>query len=375
MSLAEVQMPDGTISIKRWPSEIPLFIAVLIFSLLVWGLLLIGSFGIILVYVALVALFLFCVQLVFIVHVRGNALLVGPTQFAEIHARVVDLSARAGLRKTPRTYLLQADGALNAMATKLFRGQYVILYSDLLEACGEDTVARDMIIGHEIGHLRSGHLNWFILTAPGRFVPFLGSAYSRACEYTCDRWGAALCGDEAGARRGLLILAGGRALAPRINVDAYVQQQRDLNTGWMTIARWLSTYPPLSARVDALSPQYGAIFRSSRGPLRAIGIMVATLAVLVAIPFGMIRAAPHLAPLATYLSRSDTADVAVDAGSDGETDLSGLIETCRGGDMQACDDLYYAAPVDSDEEEFGNSCGGRVPGNTELCTGLPQLQR
>ncbi|QOG05335.1 M48 family metallopeptidase [Aureimonas sp. OT7] len=342
---------------------------VLVFSLAIWALLLAGSFGLILLYVILIALVLFVLQLVYVVHLRGNAILVGPDQFTDIHSRVVDLSEKAGLRKVPRTYLLQSDGMLNAMATKLFRGQYVVLYTDLLDACGSDTVARDMIIGHEIGHLRSGHLNWFILTAPGRFMPFLGTAYSRACEYTCDRWGAALCGDEAGARRGLLVLAGGRALAPNINVDAYIRQQNDLDTGWMTIARWLSNYPPLSARVDALTAPLGTIHRSARGPLRAVAIMLTIVALAIAVPYGIIQALPHLPALTHLTVGGDPAPDASQAGAETE-DLDGLMATCREGDMQACDDLYYAAPVDSEEEEFGNSCGGRVPNNTELCANM-----
>lgn len=355
--------------VRRSPGEIPLFIAVLVFSLVIWALLLAGSLGLILIYVILIAVFLFCAQLVYIVHLRGNAVLAGPDQFPQIYDRVAELSRKAGLRTVPRTYLLQADGALNALATKLFRGQYVVLYTDLLEACGTDTVARDMIIGHEIGHLRSGHLNWFILTAPGRFMPFLGTAYSRACEYTCDRWGAALCGGEAGARRGLLVLAGGRALTRDINVEAYIRQQQDLDTGWMTIARWLSNYPPLSARVDALTAPYGSIHRSARGPLRAVAIMLTIVALTVAVPYGIIQALPHIPALTGLVAGSGILPVTPEADTQ-PADLDGLITACREGDMQACDDLYYAAPVDSDEEEFGNSCGGRVPDNTQLCANL-----
>ncbi|WP_336740302.1 M48 family metallopeptidase [Aureimonas altamirensis] len=358
-----------SVQVQRWSSEIPLFITVLVFSLSIWAVLLAGSFGLILIYVILIALFLFVVQLVYVVHLRGNAILVGPDQFTHIHSRVVELSDKAGLRKVPRTYLLQSNGMLNAMATKLFRGQYIVLYTDLLDACGTDTVARDMIIGHEIGHLRSGHLNWFILTAPGRFMPFLGTAYSRACEYTCDRWGAALCGDETAARRGLLVLAGGRALAPNINVEAYIRQQSDLDTGWMTIARWLSNYPPLSARVDALTAPLGTIHRSARGPLRAVGIMLTIIALAIAVPYGIIQALPHVPALSKLAVGGDPAPDTSQTSAATE-DLDGLITTCREGDMQACDDLYYAAPVDSDEEEFGNSCGGRVPDNTQLCANM-----
>jgi len=105
-------------------------------------------------------------------------------------------------------------------------------------------------------------------------VPFLGAAYSRAREYTCDRYGAALCGDRQGALRGLAILAAGGTHGPQVNLESLVAQRRDLNTGWMTLGRWLMTHPPLCDRVAALDPVLGdAIQLSSRGPLRALGIL------------------------------------------------------------------------------------------------------
>jgi hypothetical protein len=38
---------------------------------------------------------------------------------------------------------------------------------------------------------------------------------------------------------------------------------------------------------------------------------------------------------------------------------SAAIEACEGGDMAACDDLYYETPVGSEEERIGSTCGGR----------------
>ncbi len=390
-----------TIQVARWPSEIPLRIAIILVSIVLWLLIIVGTFGLGLLYVALIAIFLFFVQVGFIAYLRGSAVRLGPDQFPEIYTRVVEFAQRAGMKKEPEAYLMQADGALNAFATKFFRGQMVVLYADLLEACGDDTEARDMIIGHEIGHLRCGHLDWFILTSLGRVIPFLGSAYSRACEYTCDRWGAALSGSAQGARRGLMVLAAGGAHSRGMNVDAYVRQQQNLDTGWMTLARWLSTYPPLSARVDALNPDPTAKrYKSSRGPLRAWGIMLSFILVPVAIGL----AVPHVASLAggplgvlmgearSVLGAGDDfgagADADTNAGSGGDSvtygsaaempppqeipqfedaDFAAKAAACHGGDMTACDELYYDSPSGSAEEDYGNSCAGRFPGNTREC--------
>jgi hypothetical protein len=39
--------------------------------------------------------------------------------------------------------------------------------------------------------------------------------------------------------------------------------------------------------------------------------------------------------------------------------LDALWDKCDGGDMVACDELFWTSPVDSEYETFGNTCGGR----------------
>lgn len=277
------------VAVEPWPSELPLKVLVILASIGIWAMLVFSILGI--VYALMIGIFVFFAHVAFVTHVRGSAVKLGPAQFPELHARVVELAAKAGLTEVPDAYLMQAGGSLNALATKLFRGRMIVLFSDLLDACGDDDKARDMVIGHELGHLRSGHLDLFWLKAPGMFFPFLGSAYSRACEYTCDRWGAALSGDRGGATRGLAILAAGGKLGPAVDLSSYVAQREDLDTGWMTIGKWLSGYPPLSARIEAIEPALGgAPFVSTRGPVRAVLIlaaffMVPTVAAMAAFAF------------------------------------------------------------------------------------------
>jgi len=44
-------------------------------------------------------------------------------------------------------------------------------------------------------------------------------------------------------------------------------------------------------------------------------------------------------------------------------ELAEYREGCVAGDMEACDDLYYAAPSGSEDEEFGATCGGKTDGS------------
>ncbi len=271
MNTKSSPIPDcEPVTVSSDPHESALLAFVILASVAIYGSLLLSIFGAF--YAVFIAIFVFFGHVVFIAHVRGSGVKLGPEQFPDLYQRVHELAARAGMNQVPDSYLMQEGGALNAFATKLFRGRIIVLYTDVLEACGDDEAARDMIIGHELGHHKAGHLDWLWLTIPGRFVPLLGAAYSRACERTCDRWGAALCGDASGAVRGLAILAVGATFAPHVNLAAFVDQQRDLDTGWMTLGRWLSSYPPLAERIELLQPDASSP-RTTRGPLRAVAII------------------------------------------------------------------------------------------------------
>lgn len=263
---------ESPIRVERWPSEIPLLIVVTAISLVVWVLAIVSIFG--LVYAAIIGLFFFVAHVTFVAHIRGNGVRLAPDQFPELHAAVERLSQRMNLRPVPEAYLMQAGGALNAIASKFLRSNIVVLYSDLIEACGEDYAARDMIIAHELGHIKAGHLRWTWFLIPGSIVPLLGTALSRAREYTCDRYGAAGAGRRDSALLGLAILAAGGKHGPFVNREAMVRQREQLNTGWMRIGEWLSTHPPLTDRMAALDPSLDAIAGTTvAGTLRAVAII------------------------------------------------------------------------------------------------------
>ncbi|HXW04710.1 MAG TPA: M48 family metallopeptidase [Vicinamibacterales bacterium] len=268
--LTVASAPD--IRVEPWPTERPLFALALLVSAGIWLLAIVTIIGA--VYALMLAAFFFVMHLAFIAHVRGSGVRIGPDQFPELHSAVERLSARIGLRRAPDAYLLHGGGMLNALATRFVGSDLVVLYAELIEACGDNAAARDMIIAHELGHLHRGHVRWHLVVAPAMFVPFLGTALSRAREYTCDRYGLAGAGDRDGALLGLTILAAGGTLGRRVNRQAMVNQRADLNTGWMTLGEWLSTHPPLARRMAQLEPALAVgPADTARGPLRALAIL------------------------------------------------------------------------------------------------------
>lgn len=267
--------PD--IRVERWPSEIPLFALALIASAGLWLLAVITIIGII--YGVMLGMFFFLMHLAFVAHVRGSGVRVGPSQFPEVHTAVEQLAHRIGMKRVPEAYLIQGGGMLNALATRFIGSDIVVLYTDLIEACGDDDAARDMIIAHELGHLACGHVRWNFLIAPALLVPFLSGALSRAREYTCDRYGRAGAGSAEAAVLGLTILAAGGRLARQIDRRVLMSQQSALNTGWMTLGEWLSTHPPLVKRIAQVDPSLrDPSFDSTAGVVRALGIVGAALA-------------------------------------------------------------------------------------------------
>lgn len=243
---------EKSIKIKRHPSEIPLFFIMLAVSLSLW--IAMAMSIVVGIYVLLIGLFFLFGHVSMIAHIRGNAAQVNEEQFTELHQLVVTLSKQVGLKKIPEVYIMESGGVLNALATKFVKSKIIVIYSDLLDACDNNIDVIRMILGHEMGHIKSGHLRWDALLMPAMFIPFLGHAFSRAREYTCDRYGASVVEVKSNALLGLTILAVGKNYAANVSQKSLIQQSHNLNTGWMQIGEWLQSHPSLIKRIYALDP-------------------------------------------------------------------------------------------------------------------------
>jgi Zn-dependent protease with chaperone function len=220
--------------------------------------------GTILVYLVLGIVAVFVVHGLFLGQVRGNGVRVSSRQFPELNAMADRHARRLGLDETPAIFVLQSGGVLNAFATRFLGRNFVILYSDVLALAtqkGEKAVS--FIVGHELGHIQRKHMTRRAILYPAMLFPFLAGAYSRACEYTCDRFGNAL--EPEGGVDGLLVLAAGRDLYTQVSSTEFINQ-RETETGFFVrFAEILSTHPNLPKRVaalDAVRPRASAAPRS-----------------------------------------------------------------------------------------------------------------
>jgi Zn-dependent protease with chaperone function len=187
----------------------------------------------------------------FLGHVRGSGVRVDAHQLPDLYARVVRASQKLNLSAVPEVYVLQSGGLLNAFATQLFSRKYVVLYSNLIDDCHTDDEL-EFIIAHELAHHAAGHLKLQLFTAPVRLIPLLGPAYSRACEYTCDRAAFHAVGSLEPSQRALSVLAAGTKASLSLDLSVFASQQRAAGEFWPAVAELGSTHPYLSKRVAAL---------------------------------------------------------------------------------------------------------------------------
>ena len=216
----------------------------------------VGMIFVLAFYVGLIWFALFMAQGIFIAQVRKNSVKLGERQFGDVLGMVKSIAAEIGMKEVPDIYLMQSGGALNAFATKFLSRNFVVIYSEIFElayAQGEDALR--FVIAHELGHIHRRHLRgrWKIL--PGFIIPFVAMAWSRGCEYTCDRYGKAY-GKPSG-NQGLLLLAAGKALYGKVNEEEVVKQTEDEHGFFMWLAEVNSSHPSLAKRIKHIKEYTG----------------------------------------------------------------------------------------------------------------------
>ena len=218
------------------------------------------------VYAFLIFVFIFFQLGLMIGHLKGNAIKLSINQFTDIYQIAQKQAELLGLKRVPNIYIMQSGGVLNAFAARFMGRNYIVLYSEIVEtAYDQDKSIIEFIMGHEMGHIKRNHMLKNLILWPSYLVPFLGSAYSRACEYTCDNIGQALC--PAGVKAGLLVLASGKKIYKRVNLNEYLRQNISEDGFWKWFAEKVSSHPNLTRRLDSLGDYKPSAVSASRDAL------------------------------------------------------------------------------------------------------------
>lgn len=183
-------------------------------------------------------------------------------QLPEIHKLLLEACRRLDM-EPPELYL-QQHPAPNAY-TFAMRGRqpFIVLHTSLVDLLTPQEV--QAVLAHELGHLKCEHgvyltlVNLFVLAAgliPNWGIPLAQSLQARmlewvrCAEFTCDRAALLAVQEPRVVMSVLMKLAGGSPiLAPKLNLDAFVEQARTYEqTGQTELGELLK-----SAQTDQLT--------------------------------------------------------------------------------------------------------------------------
>jgi len=180
---------------------------------------------------------------------RVYSVKLGEGQFPELWQRVVEYTDRLELKKQPAIFVRQEGGIINAFSAYFWGRNYVLINTEIFEIAyleHKDLEAVSFILAHEMAHICLNHTRfWYnasVLFA--RFVPVLGTALSRAQEYSCDRIALSLCPE---GKHGIFMLLLGRHLYKNVNVEQYLQQAQNTH-GWFEFFININATHPVNTR-------------------------------------------------------------------------------------------------------------------------------
>jgi Zn-dependent protease with chaperone function len=248
--LARAGTADSRFSVTPYKHEGKLFVISLVISILFWLTIIVGTFGTALIWgVAIFIGYLFA-HSAFISYLKGTGVRLGPDQCPELYERIRSCSEGLGVYPVPEAYLINGEGLLNALATKFLGRNFIVLFSDVVDALERHPQALNFYIGHELGHIKRKHLSLGPILWPASVLPIIGPAYSRASEYTCDAYGQACCEKAADAAIGLAVLAAGPSQWKKLDVKSYAAQSADTRGFWMSFHELVGDYPWLVKRME-----------------------------------------------------------------------------------------------------------------------------
>lgn len=202
----------------------------------------------------------------------ANAVRVGPAQRPRLWAQYQEVLATMDWKEVPELYVSQTP-LVNAAAVG-FDKPFIVLNSGTLALLDENE--RRDILGHELGHIMSGHTTYttiaiIILTIGIQNLPFLAGIallpfqlalmeWYRKAELSADRAGLLVTQDPRVSMNVFLKMAGGGAGDDELSLDAFMEQAEAYETSsdladkvWQVINTAFKTHPFGTVRAAELS--------------------------------------------------------------------------------------------------------------------------
>jgi Zn-dependent protease with chaperone function len=201
-------------------------------------------------YAVMIFIFVIFQKIYMVAYLKGNGIQISEDQFPEIYSEYLKMANELGMKKVPTLFLTQQGGMLNAFAIRFSGRNYIAIYSDIFSLISTDIDAVKFVLGHELGHVKRHHMSKRFWTFPSSIIPFLTAAYSRSCEYTCDNIGNEFTSNN--SLNGLLVLAAGKELYKKINIDSYIKNAKNNNSISVKLIGLCLSHPYLPCRLENL---------------------------------------------------------------------------------------------------------------------------
>jgi Zn-dependent protease with chaperone function len=315
------------------PKENTYFALTVVFSIFTYIALFLSLFGIAIILI--IMLFSFFIHALSMASIRRNGVRISEKQFPNVYEKAVRLANEMELKKMPSIYVMESSGFLNAFATRFFGKDMVVVYSeifDLSEEGKEDELL--FVMAHEFAHLKRRHVLVHLLLLPAMYIPFLGEAYLRGCEYTCDRYAIFYVKNVESSKEALTMLAIGKKLAAKVNQDAFIEQVTEESGFFAWFSEKLASHPDLPKRLNALNhwiePEQYPLVREKRSSVITGVIILAVLCI--AVPAGIGVALAKSDVLNAFTESTPLIDA---AGMGDAAEVNSLV--AEGEDMEAKD--------------------------------------
>ena len=233
------------------PKESSRFIIALVFAIPVTILALVltvASYGILLLILGFILLFVWIVfEMLYAVFI-ANAIHVSDTNYPQIKKLMEEMNEQIGVKKKVDMFVYQ-QGEFNAYFKRMFVRRAIFLNSELLESGVSDDEIR-WLIGRFLGMIRSQELSGIlglIISGVKKLLVFnlFLLPYDRATAYTGDRVAlACVDGDISVAVSAMNKLLVGRGVGYSVNPAGIVEQNRDVRGSFFAfLARLPSPLP------------------------------------------------------------------------------------------------------------------------------------
>ena len=203
------------------------------------------------------AIFLWLMGQYFKTEFYGNAVHVNKGQFEEVYQTLADMASRLKLSRVPDVFVVSGQGVLSAAAIRFLSARFIVLHGEVVDLLLRRDAHKElgMVLGHELAHHVLGHTSLWknLLLLPSRVVPFLGSAYQRACELSADRLGMVLVGDGNAARQALVALTcGSEVLTEKVNLEVFAAQEQQVSRIMGFLHGLYASHPRMTRRIMEL---------------------------------------------------------------------------------------------------------------------------